>query len=453
MRSLLSIVVGRLWVRLVLAFVIVAIVAEAVFAFVALLTERADVARLASAQHAQVTSAVVSALDNAYRANGGWNGADLRAASALAESSGAALTVTSSQHRLLLRSGRRRLLDGKAGIPVSRSLRTDGRVIAEMRLVFPTVGLTPADERLQSALAQAVALSAALAAAVAVLVALVAARGLALPIQRLSAAASALGSGSRGVRVGKSKGPVELGELARTFDSMAASLERHEDLRRAMVADVAHELRTPVAILQAETELLVDGSRRATPEALLSLHDETLRLGHLVQDFQTMASADAAGLRLERSWVDLSVVAASAASSFESQFTTCGVDFRTDLSPAIVWGDPDRLRQVVANLLSNAAKFTPVGGCVRLGVSSHNGCAELVVSDTGPGVPTQERAHVFDRFYRGSAGRRAGGSGIGLAVVRDLVEAHGGSVVVEGPLRGGATFSVRLPLNQPESSA
>ena len=134
-----------------------------------------------------------------------------------------------------------------------------------------------------------------LASAVALLGAVFAARGIVKPLNRLSEAARAVGSGASGVRVGPVAGPGELAELAHAFDHMAASLEQHEHLRRVMVSDMAHELRTPVAILQAETESLVDGVRAPTPESLVSLHDESVRLGHMVADLQALASADAAG--------------------------------------------------------------------------------------------------------------------------------------------------------------
>ena len=198
---------------------------------------------------------------------------------------------------------------------------------------FPHGGLTPAERKLRSDLVTAVAVSAVIAAAVALVVAVFVAKGLVRPIRRLSEAAHALGSGTTSIRVGEQNGPGELVELAGAFDSMAASLERHEQLRQEMVADVAHELRTPVAILQAETEALVDGVSVPTPEALVSLHDESLRLGRMVQDLQTLASADAAGLSLERSEVDLAAVAARAADSLEGRFSSPGSGWSATCPP------------------------------------------------------------------------------------------------------------------------
>jgi two-component system sensor histidine kinase BaeS len=240
-------------------------------------------------------------------------------------------------------------------------------------------------------------------------------------------------------------GPGELGDLAAAFDAMAASLDQQEQLRQAMVADVAHELRTPIAVLQAETEALVDGVRAADLEAFTSLHDEALRMGRMVEDLQALASADAAGLSLERVPVDLATVASEAAGTLAGRFRSSGLKLDPSLEPVVVIGDATRLHQVFSNLLANACKFTPAGGEVRLTVSAEGSRARIEVSDTGPGIPPGEQDHVFDRFYRGRSGRRSGGSGIGLAVVKQLVDAHDGEVLLETSPSGGARFVVLLP--------
>ncbi len=432
-----------------LAFVGVTLVAEGVFGLVTVLTEGTDVARLAASQRAETAQAVVSALRNAYEANGGWGGADLNPAKALADSSGSSLLVRSAQGSVLLRAGPTGPLPENHPLTVERAVRVSGNVVATLGLTFSSGGLTSADRSLRSSLARSVALSAVLAAAGALGVAMVAAQKLTRPIRRLSAALQAVESGATGVRVEEPRGPTELAELEHALNSMASALERQEKLRQAMVADLAHEFRTPVAILQAETEALVDGVSPATPEALVSLHEESLRLGRMVEDFQSLTSAQGAWFNLERSLVDLADVAADTASSLESRFTINRVTLTKRLAPAVVSGDPRRLRQVIANLLSNAAKFTPTGGEVVLSVSKGADWARLEVSDSGPGIPEDERQHIFGRFFRGRAGQALGGSGVGLAVVKDLVEAHGGEVHAESPASGGAIFVVRLPLALP----
>ena len=428
-----------------LAFVGVALAAEVAFGSVTLLTTRSDLAGLAATQRAKATAQLVSALGNAYRAKGAWP-RDIQSAIATVDVSGVALALAAPNGAVLFRLGPAPMVRSALTAGESRSLAVDSRTVGSLHLFFPLGGLTPHELRLRSDLLGAVAISAAIAAVVALIAAVAVAKGLVRPIRRLSDAARALGSGTTGTRIGAPTGPTELTELAVAFDTMAASLERHEHLRRVMVADVAHELRTPIAILQAETEALVDGLSVPTPEALASLHDESLRLGRMVQDLQTLAAADAAGLGLERSEVDLAAVAARAADSLEGRFCASGVQLKRRLSPAVVWADPSRLRQVVANLLANAAKFTPSGGTVQLAVRADMDRARLEVRDTGPGIAPEERERVFERFFRGNLGRRVGGSGIGLAVVKDLVEAHGGEVVLETPSRGGACFVVLIPL-------
>jgi two-component system sensor histidine kinase BaeS len=435
--------------RLGLAFVGVTLVAEGVFGLVTVLTEGTDLAQLASSQRAETAEAVVSALRNAYEANGGWQGADLKPAAALADSSGSSLLVSSAQGSTLLRAGPTESFSRGRPLLIERAVMVRGKVVATLRLTFSKGGLTSADRSLRSSLARSVALSAVLAAVGALGVALIAAQSLAKPIRRLADALRAVESGATGVRVQEPKGSTELAELERALNSMASSLERQEQLREAMVADLAHEFRTPLAILQAETEALVDGVSSVTPEALVSLHDESLRLGRMVEDFQSLASAQGAWFNLERSLVDLADVAADAAGSLESRFAMNGVALTRRLSPAVVNGDPRRLRQVVTNLLSNAAKFTPGGGKVDISVKKSADWARLEVSDSGPGIPDDEIQRIFDRFFRGRAGQASGGSGVGLAVVKDLVEAHGGEVHAESPASGGAVFVVRLPLALP----
>jgi signal transduction histidine kinase len=237
---------------------------------------------------------------------------------------------------------------------------------------------------------------------------------------------------------------------------MADSLEQEDRLRRALVADVAHELRTPVAVMQAETEALSDGVTAPTIEALVSLHEEAVRLARLVEDLQTLASAQAAGLELIRRPLDLGRVAADAANSLASQFRNGQIELLQELPPTGTIGDPHRLHQVAVNLLTNAVKFTPPTGSVTVRTCTDGAEAVLEVTDTGPGIPEHERDAIWERFYRGSGARSGAGSGIGLAVVKELVDAHGGTVIVDSPPGGGARFVVRFPLAElavPETRA
>jgi two-component system sensor histidine kinase BaeS len=200
-----------------------------------------------------------------------------------------------------------------------------------------------------------------------------------------------------------------------------------------------------LAVLRSQLEALQDGVLAASPDLVDSLHDETLRLGRLVADLETMTSADGVAFSLRRESVDLADVVASAVADLDHRFTEQGLQLLPRLSPTPVCGDKARLRQVVTNLLTNALKFVPSGGSVSVTTVEDGGVAELTVADDGPGIPPEDLDRVFDRFYRG-AHARAGGSGIGLAVVASLVKAHGGDVGATTHASGGASFRIRLPL-------
>jgi two-component system, OmpR family, sensor histidine kinase BaeS len=286
-----------------------------------------------------------------------------------------------------------------------------------------------------------------LAAVLALLVALAVSRRITRPVIRLIESARAMGRGDRRARVGDVPGaPAELRELAVTFDQMADTLAAQEQLRRDLVADVAHELRTPVAVLQANTEALLDGVVAHTPEQTASLHEEVLRLGQMVEDLQTLAAAEAAALQLSLRLCDLAQIAAAAAEDWQASFAAAGISFQRELGPAPVWANPGRLHQVIANLLSNAVKFTPPGGRVQMLLSQADGQARLEVRDTGPGISPEDQPRVFDRLWRGAQAAQIAGSGIGLAVAAELTRAQQGAIQVSSEPGGGSRFTLTLPL-------
>jgi two-component system sensor histidine kinase BaeS len=209
---------------------------------------------------------------------------------------------------------------------------------------------------------------------------------------------------------------------------------------------VAHELRTPVAVLQANTEALLDGIVPHTPEQTAALHEEVLRLGRMVDDLQTLAAAEAAALRLSLELVDLAVIAGTAADDWEASFAVAGISFGRQLEPALVQADPVRMHQVIGNLLSNALKFTPDGGRVTMTLAAAGGEARLQVSDTGPGIRPEDQPQVFKRFWRGDRAVHMAGSGIGLAVAAGLAQAQQGIIELASGPSGGAQFTLVLPL-------
>jgi two-component system sensor histidine kinase BaeS len=212
-----------------------------------------------------------------------------------------------------------------------------------------------------------------------------------------------------------------------------------------VVADVAHELRTPVAVLQAGHEALLDQVIEPTPAQLASLRDEVLRLARMVDDLHTLAAAEAAALQLTPAPCDLAEIAAAAADSMAARFDGAGLTLRRRLTPVTVTADAGRMHQVITNLLANALKFTPSGGRVTIEAGPSDGRAVLSVSDTGAGIPAGELPWIFDRFWRGKSAAGAAGSGIGLAIVAELVRAHDGQVEVTSTPAQGTQVTVSLP--------
>jgi two-component system, OmpR family, sensor histidine kinase BaeS len=311
---------------------------------------------------------------------------------------------------------------------------------------FTGSGLGGADRGLENALLRAIAGAAGLAALLALLTGLYVARRITRPVERIIAVTRAMARGERTARVGPIDAPGELGELAAAFDQMADTLARQEQLRRDLVADVAHELRTPVAVLQAGHEALLDGVTEPTPDELASLRDEVLRLARMVSDLQGLAAADAAALHLSRRRCDLADLAAAAADSLAGQFEAAGITLERNLRPAGVLADPRWLHQVITNLLTNALKFTPAGERVTVAAGPDGSHAVLTVADTGIGIPADELPHIFERFWRGRQAAQTSGSGIGLAVAAELAQAHGGELTAVSHAGLGTRMTLTLPL-------
>ncbi len=444
--------------RLTLAFVAVAILSIAVLGALALIGSRSEVAGLASRQRDRDTADVTAALAAAYAASGGWTGAELSGAFAVAAAaradlvildiSGAPVANRPENEHDMMSAMRDLMAEGPAppGPPRSATVVVAGQPVGTARLRFPAAGLDRPQRQVAAALARTVLAGAAVAALVALIVGLAVSRRLSRPVLALTDAARRLEGGERRVRTGMAAAAGEVGELATAFDQMSGALDRHEELRRSLVADVAHELRTPLTILRAASEELVDGLVGPSPDRLASLHDEVLRLAAVVEDLETLASAEAAGLRLERRHVALEAVVADATESLRTRFHDAGLHIVTFMTPVTVDGDPARLRQMTVNLLTNALKYTPSGGSVTVGVSAAPDRARLEVTDTGPGVPAEEVPKLFERFWRGRGSQGKAGSGIGLAIVAELARIHGGRVEVDSAPGRGSTFRVLLPL-------
>lgn len=325
----------------------------------------------------------------------------------------------------------------------------DGRQVGTARLTLPTAQPAPVAAA-RTALLEQVGLAAVAAVLLATVVAAVVSRRMSRPLRALADATRAFAAGDPHADTRLRPAPGELGEVGAAFTDMAATVRRQDELRRAVVADVAHELRTPITILRGQTEQLLDGITEPTEAHLVSLHDEVLRLGRLTDDLATLAAADAAGLTIHPDRVDLAALSRRAVEAMRSRFTDAALTVEVHAPVGVeVVGDATRLTQVVTNLLTNATKFTPPDGTVTVAVDRDETDAVLTVTDTGPGIAADELPHVFERFWRGRAAGGRSGTGIGLAVVTALVQAHHGAVTATSPAGGGACFTVRLPLAAP----
>lgn len=302
------------------------------------------------------------------------------------------------------------------------------------------------------AVGSALLLGFAAAAVVAVVAAVLVATWIAKPIDDLAAASDRVSRGdfSRPVL----SAPGELGELAATFNAMAASLAANEQRRRDLIGDVAHELRTPITSVRGYVEGLAAGVFQPGPDAWRVLDEQTARLERLVDDLALLWRAESNDLRLEMATLDAATVLDDTLARNRPAAAVRGAALLADPSPALRFhGDPSRVAQVLDNLVANAIRYGRDGGVVRLAAQGHGEAVVLSVADDGVGMTAGQLEHVFDRFYRAdqSRSRDGGGSGLGLAITKSLVEAMGGSVSVssEGPGRG-AVFGVRLPRATPD---
>jgi two-component system sensor histidine kinase BaeS len=306
-------------------------------------------------------------------------------------------------------------------------------------------------EEIRGAMIVTIVLVAAGAAIVASLVGAWAARRLTRPIRDLEEAAAAVAGGDLARRSGLAARADELGDLGRSFDAMAASLERGAEERRRFVQDAVHELRTPLAVIEATTSAVLDGVYDHDDAHLRTVRDQARLLARLVDDLRTISLAEEGRLELRREPAALGPLVADAARAFEARATGGGLQLRVEVGAdaAVVDADPDRLRQVVAALLDNALRHTPPGGLVVAAVASRPDHHRVEVRDSGPGIADGDLPLVFDRLYQGDPARdrRTGSAGLGLAIVRALVEAQGGRVGAGRAPEGGAAVWFELPVS------
>lgn len=279
-------------------------------------------------------------------------------------------------------------------------------------------------------------------------------RRFALPFTDIIAALDAAADGDLSVRVPE-RGRGEMDRLANSFNRMLGELERAEQQRRNLTADVAHELRTPLHIIQGNLEGILDGVYTADTAHIEATLEETRLLSRLVDDLRVLSLAEAGELPLHCENVDVADLLADVVTSFGGQADAQGINLSasTPATPLHVHADPDRLDQVLSNLVGNALRHTPAGGDVLLSAQSSADGVEISVRDTGDGIAAADLPFVFDRFWRGDRARTHGtGSGLGLSIAAQLVKAHGGKITVSSEVGQGTTFVLVLPRATPDAT-
>lgn len=294
---------------------------------------------------------------------------------------------------------------------------------------------------------QALALTAGVVVLLAAILSLAMARRLVRPLRELAAATHRLAAGEFSARVPITSGD-ELGRLATDFNSLALTLQRNEQSRRQWVADISHELRTPLAILQGEIEALQDGIRQPTPETLQSLHAEALHLGRLVDDLYQLSLSDMGALTYRKSELDLRELLSETVATFRPEFQAKGIDLElVSDGETTLFADPERLRQLFVNLLKNSLRYTDAGGTLGITLHGQGETTTVDFQDSAPGVPEEEMERLFERLYRAdsSRNRSTGGVGLGLAICRNIVEAHAGTITAHPSSRGGVWIHIEIP--------
>jgi len=301
-------------------------------------------------------------------------------------------------------------------------------------------------------LTRAALIAGAVAAAISLLLALLLAYSLMRPVRELTRAARRLGEGDLLSRV-QIHGSDELALLGRTFNQMADSLLKVRESRKAMTADIAHELRNPLAVQRANLEALQDGVIPLSPENFNVVLEQNLLLTHLVDDLRTLALADIGQLELERIPTDMNAMLQRIIEGFKPDAKDRQVEliiapFEPKDFSQVISVDPTRIEQILNNLLSNALRFTPVGGYILVSMWSEEQVVIISLHDSGPGMHQEALPHIFDRFYRAdrSRSRSEGGTGLGLAIARHLAEAHGGTLTVANHPESGAVFTLTIPI-------
>ncbi len=456
-------------IRLILAFTLVALVAIlAVVVFVRLDTQR-QVENYMFRGGMVGAETLVNELETYHAQNGSWQGVEALLNALHGGPGGGSMgrgrragQSMMNQRLMLIDADGSLVYDTTGEIPsgtqiengsirqsiqlVNNRNKTIGYLLVNGGLIFQPGDQQPLIQRLNNAALYAALIALALGLAIA----LVLSSQLIKPVRNLTRAAEKVAAGDLAQQV-PVRGNDELAGLGRSFNTMSDSLRRSEERRQAMTADIAHELRTPLAVQRAHLEALQDGIYPLTVENLQPVMDQTELLGRLVDDLRTLALADAGELALQKEPVELGAFLQEALRPFQSQAAAQNIRLVLECVPAdgeqMVLADRHRLAQILNNLMSNALRHTPDGGQIDVTLRQEGAWAQIEVHDSGRGIPAETLERVFERFYRAdkSRSRQEGGTGLGLAIARQLAAVHGGELRAANDPAGGAVFRLRLP--------
>jgi signal transduction histidine kinase len=477
--------------RLMLAFVVLVVTVAVLVALLTRRATRAEFALYTSVAGEQQAALLAPSLADYYATTGGWAGVDAlldlepagqgrggmrgqqghgngQAAAGMAAMMGLRVLVI-DQDGLIVADSQADLGSSLVGQHVTPEdydsavpIVAGGSEVGAVLVATGAQNLAPASTRFLDAVDRAAMVAVVAATLLALVLGALFTWHLIRPIHELTAAADAIAAGDLAQRVNVARGD-EIGDLATAFNQMAGRLDRSEALRRQMTADIAHELRTPLAVIQGNVEALQDGVFSLTADSLDPIRDRTSLLIRLVEDLGELARAETEHLSLERAPLDLAALVRSTVSDFQARAKERQIHLtaETPANVSPVFADAQRTEQVLANLLSNALRHTPSGGEVTVhvappggirGVAPLPGNPELavVVADTGPGIPTEDLPNIFERFYRADRGRSRddGGSGLGLAIARSLIAAQEGRTGAANRPEGGAIVWFTLPRYQ-----
>ena len=437
--------------RLLAATILVVLIAVGVTAFVATRRTVGEFQRYVERGNPMDDRRLAFFLARLYDQAGSWNGIQSEVTH-LAQISGQRVVITDAGQKIVADSDN--MLIGKAvdtkWPPPSAALVSGGQLVGALYL-DPLSGVERPDIAFLTAVNRSVLFGALIAGLAAVVITMAISSRILRPVERLTEAAQRMEKGDLTARVPVTSDD-EIGQLAHAFNSMAGSLAQQEQLRRNMVTDVAHELRTPLTNLRGYLEAARDGLLTPDDALVCNLYEETMLLSRLVSDLQELAQAEAGQLKLLRQSAPLAGIVEQAVTILRPQANAKGIVLTVDLPPdlPLVDVDPERVGQVLRNLLNNAVAHTPQGGEITVAAQTSGAEVSVSVHDTGTGIAPEHLPFVFDRFYRAdkSRARQTGGSGLGLAIVKQLVIAHGGTITATSAPGQGSTFTFTLPVAQ-----